>query len=448
MSLRNVLSTMTGAPARLPTGAPAPAMPGPVNPAAMALPADAAAPDSGGGMMGDLKQALPMIFAALAGAKGGAGGSGAFLQGVVQGMERRQREAGEASDRTYARDQDALQRTDALDAREQARKDRVAQLLLDATTQASQFDDPVQFEQFVTTMDDVLARTHGEAPGSFRARVSFSDSKARTKMQREAAARLEELRKAGYDLSDEGTVNGATVTFRDRELRIADLMVLAGAPTKTVAAPTSVPLGIRGGATTVGLPKRQPVLPPAKEEAGGSPFAQFLRNEFALEEERLKRPLNAADRRRVSLRAQREFNTRGAGSSGSRAATRNPRGANAIPQGVEAYIISMRNRGYPQSEAMSEMFSQGVWAKMRRDHPTMTAERAREAIARLIPEEGAPVSAPSADGRDREAGTASGPAAPDDRVMSVAELEAAADRLGMDVAEARREYEARGFVIR
>lgn len=151
---------------------------------------------------------------------------------------------------------------------------------------------------------------------------------------------------------------------------------------------------------------------------------------------------------------------------------RNPRGSSAIPQGVETYILSMRNRGYTQSEALAEFLGPQVWANMQRDHPTMTAERAREAITRLIPEEGAPPlqeSAPTVVTPGSEAiqgatarggsgirvapegaggrGAGSGQA-PNRGTMTLAELRTMAEAFKITEAEARRIYEARGFTIR
>jgi len=164
------------------------------------------------------------------------------------------------------------------------------------------------------------------------------------------------------------------------------------------------------------------------------------------EEEALRVKFYASSRAPERAGAGRAGGGRTAG-----AAPRNPRGAGSIPQGVERYILDMRGRGYTQRDAIDELLSPAVWANMQRDHPAMTAQQARAAIAALIPEEGAAVS-PSPGGAGAPAAGAGAPAAGGAPLpaqeMSVAELRAAAERLGIPEAQARAEYEKRGFVIR
>lgn len=145
----------------------------------------------------------------------------------------------------------------------------------------------------------------------------------------------------------------------------------------------------------------------------------------------------------ATSRAPERTGSGGGGRSGG-AAARNPRGAGSIPQGVERYILDMRGRGYTQRDAVDELLSASVWANMQRDHPSMTAQQARAAVAALIPEEGAAVPA-GAGARPASAPAGGGDGA---QTISLAELKAAAERLGIPEADARREYEQRGFVIR
>lgn len=151
------------------------------------------------------------------------------------------------------------------------------------------------------------------------------------------------------------------------------------------------------------------------------------------EEDRLRRNFHAAARAPERGGTSRE--------------PKNPRGSSAIPQGVERYIIDMRNRGYTQEDAVGEILRPEVWGKMQRDHPSMTAQKVRTAIAQLIPEAGAaPVeSSATAPPTGAPAGQATA-AAP--RSMTVAEVRAAAQRMGISEADARRGFEQRGFVIR
>ncbi len=174
---------------------------------------------------------------------------------------------------------------------------------------------------------------------------------------------------------------------------------------------------------------------------GGSDYSEYL--------ERAARSLGRASR--AELTTAEEDGLRQKFYAAARAPQRqpsarpaaNPRGASAIPQGVETYILDMRGRGYTQSEALTEVLRPDVWRGLLQAHPKLTAERMREAITRLVPEEGAPpVAPPSAPG----AANATQPAG--DRVLSLAELRAAAQRLGIDETKARQEYEKRGFTIR
>lgn len=161
---------------------------------------------------------------------------------------------------------------------------------------------------------------------------------------------------------------------------------------------------------------------------------------------------------------QRPAGTRpGSPSAGNRPAA-NPRGTGALDTGLEDYILDMRGRGYTQREALDEVLRPDVWQQLIAANPKRTAERAREAISRLIPQEGAmPYSPPAGSpaGRGRGAGPSGGGSRPDASrdesmrndadaamTMTLAELRAAARRMGISEAEARKGYEARGFRIR
>lgn len=62
-----------------------------------------------------------------------------------------------------------------------------------------------------------------------------------------------------------------------------------------------------------------------------------------------------------------------------------------FPRGVESYILQLRTRGETQADALNEVFEPRTWQKLLRDHPGLSATSVREAIVRLIPEEGATV---------------------------------------------------------
>lgn len=393
-----------------------------------------AGPKAGSNFGRMMQKALPALLALVARKQGGPEAGAGLLEGYARGeMQRRQ-----AEQDALELELQTIENAEARAAR-RAEFDRRRLMERESWVRALQEDldkvnDPEQYAAYIDRAARYGAPLHGLSADDVKQMFTFPDSRVGIAAREAARKRIAELKRVHSNF--------------DELLRVNAVDKASGKPLQDIMATAELLVTDDKGA---------PILPPANDDVRipNSDTGFNLQIDIEAEEERLGRKLRPGERQKVRDRflanraALQRAARRGSG-SGAKPAPKNPRGENAIPQGVERYILDMRTRGYTQNEALSEMLSAQVWTNMQRDHPSMTAERARKAITELIPEEGAavPMSAPSgARGRGQgQSGT--GAEVPADRVITRAELTAAAQRLGIPESEARAEYEARGFVIR
>jgi hypothetical protein len=189
-------------------------------------------------------------------------------------------------------------------------------------------------------------------------------------------------------------------------------------------------------------------LPDESLAGGNSDYSAYLERN-AREMGKTRATLTAAEEDRLRTRfyalgrAPRE-----AGGGGTGRGATAPKDDPKFPRGVEDYILSIRNRGTTQAEALAEVLDPATWRKLRTDHPSLSSERVREAIAKLIPEEGAAVSAGAPVSPAAGAPASSRPPAGGQKSMTRDELRYSAQRLGVSEQEARRLAESNGYVIR
>jgi hypothetical protein len=102
-----------------------------------------------------------------------------------------------------------------------------ADYLLDVTSKAQQFDDPLQFAQFVDVAEEAGSRAGYIKPGDIKNRISFPESKTAAKRLKELTDQLAGLEKAGYNL-DDLMQSGAVIRLGDKtEVPISAAMDLA-----------------------------------------------------------------------------------------------------------------------------------------------------------------------------------------------------------------------------
>lgn len=127
-----------------------------------------------------------------------------------------------------AEGQDAA-RTQQLAAydKEQHRKDVAAEYMRNVAADAQQFDDPVEFTKYLQ-FAEMAGAHYGIKPGDLSGTIGFPATKAAKVAQAKAAARIKELQTLyGEKLSDP-EVQNFTVNFDGRQLKVSDLMGLAG----------------------------------------------------------------------------------------------------------------------------------------------------------------------------------------------------------------------------
>lgn len=449
----------------------APTMPGAFNPTGESL-----KPSALSKVGGVLQKLAPAILSAIALKQGGTQAAGAMLEGYSQQLARKRQQDEEREERELARiekdEQRSLRRQELTMAKYRAVSEKVEQALENADPSW----DEAEIASYIADADELMARVYGVPPGFARSQMSSLGRRVNAAQQKAAEATVSKLRtQYGDEQFDQLVTSGVSIPFLGKTRPIQQVLKLAQFPTQAVP----IPIGVRGGVSDVGAVR--PVLPSPKRDELQFPNSDEgidLRIEIAAEAERLGRKLRPSEVREVRARLKREAEAQALrvravarpsarSSSGSSSAARpaappkNPRGTNAIPQGVESYLLSMRNRGYTQADALAEALREDVWQRLAGAHPSLTAERVREAIIRLVPEEGfvAPVSegpgsgaaeperiARPAGARGAGPGAASAPASRG--TMTLDELRTMAESFGISEDEARRVYEARGFTIR
>lgn len=130
--------------------------------------------------------------------------------------------------RGMAQGQDAA-RVQMLDAqqREQHRKDTAAKFMQEVAADAQQFDDPVEFQKYLQFAEQV-GQSVGVEPGSLTRTIAFPASKTAKVTQAKAAARVKELQTLYGDKLSDPEVQGFSVTFDGKTLKVSELMNLAG----------------------------------------------------------------------------------------------------------------------------------------------------------------------------------------------------------------------------
>jgi len=111
-------------------------------------------------------------------------------------------------------------------AQNRQRHDELAStFLLNATKDADQFkDDPVAWASYSKMVDAVGAKVFGFDAGTISKQLVFPDKTRGARLQKEAAARIAELSKLYGDKFWEPEVQGATLTFDGRPMKVADLV--------------------------------------------------------------------------------------------------------------------------------------------------------------------------------------------------------------------------------
>lgn len=412
-------------------------------------------PGGGGGgfNLGNLgkisKAVMPAILSAIAMKQGGPAAAAGLLRGLADQREaqRRRAEAREAAELESIQDEhERAQR------QQQSAMQNYRAAVADAEAARRRADpswDDAEIAQYVTDLDAVLVKIYGVPPGVGKTHLAGLARQISTEQQQAAKALIANIRKEkGDEYLSEAVTRNMSIDFMGKPRPMTQVLKLA----EFAMEPVAVPLGIRGGVTPALQHPKLPTPNPADEIKGASRRDNMIRGRL----QALRRKWTPDERLQIEADVDQELldeqlklreASRGRTSGRAPAAT-NPRGAASIPQGVEAYILSMRDRGYTQQEALDEALKDEVRAKLFKDHPSLTAQRLRTAITQLIPTGGVASGKSTATAPTASAPRTTAPGKRVQRTMTLEELRALAEAFNITEAEARRIYEARGVVIR
>jgi hypothetical protein len=212
-----------------------------------------------------IMELAPMVLSMFA-AKNNPLHAAAILRGMSQGQE-------------AAR----LQQLDA-EQKEQRKREAAAEYMRRVAADAQQFDDPVEFAKYLR-FAETAGQHVGIQPGTLAQNIAFPASKAAKAAQAKAASRVRELQAVyGEKLSDPDVQN-FTVTFDGKQIKVSDLMGLAG--------------------LQITNDKGDGLAAPSKLEAGGnSDEAQYRRVLIAEFKEANKRDPNNSELRQIFEQAK------------------------------------------------------------------------------------------------------------------------------------------------
>ncbi len=186
---------------------------------------------------------------------GGAGGGG-LLRGFIQGMQMK------------------LARHERTTEREERLRQMRANYIADIAAKAGQFEDPVEFEQFVGLAERTGAETFGLKPGELREVITFPAGRRQKRQQQLARERVAELQRL-YENFWSPEIQRASVPFEGRNITVGELVNIADI--------------LASRETTKPVTERVPV--PRREEGGLSRFLAPRTEERVVGTERVVEPV-------------------------------------------------------------------------------------------------------------------------------------------------------------
>lgn len=257
------------------------------------MPDDLLTPSPQPGLGQTLKQVMPIVLAGLAAKQGGSAGAAAMLGGMQQALERRRQMEAEEQDRldrmAATEDERAWRRQQYA----QSVQERATKFVLDAAKDIAGAASPAERAHLTDLYEQAAVRGLGLAPGTIRNLPAAPTPDTTARDAKDAGTLVESLQKQYgeqfWQMLD------ADVPFKGQLTKIRHLVSLAG----------GLPTGPNGQPITP-TPKPKPE-PKATEYDESWHVGQALANAEA----QRGRPLTAAERRSIALKARAEFGAAG-----------------------------------------------------------------------------------------------------------------------------------------